>query len=122
MGRKPPFRSEEPRSLVPWWLFHSDINPANKGKLEFTRDLVVRGIPEKHVAMFVTGQFVASLGMIAIRCERRQTSAGEQLLPMGMAIPDDAPMPIDTAENEQSGSNRSTRQLPDDNGANEEGD
>lgn len=96
MGRRRfPVASWPPRSLCPWWLPDSDLVPANLGKLEFTRDLVLRGVAQKQIALFVTGQYVPSLGLMAIRCERRMGATGEELIPIGMALPDDEPfMPM----------------------------
>lgn len=121
-----PVGTPPPRSLVPWQIAHSDLVPANAGKLEFTRDLVLHGIAQKQIAVFVTGQYAPSLGLMAIRCERRMGPTGEELTPIGMALPDETPfVPVyqpymDGAV--QSGTNRSDRQLPDDNGCNDEGD
>lgn len=109
MGRRAP--GTPAVSLVPWWLSNTDINPAGKG---FERDTITQGQPQRQLAFHVTGQYVPSLGLIAIRCERR----GETLTPIGMALSDDAPLVIADGPI-QSGANRSERQLPDDNGAND---
>lgn len=92
MGRKGPIRTDPPKSLVPWWILHSDIVPAGAPCL--SRDLVINGRPEKHVAFHVSGQYIPSLGLMAIRYGRR----GGQLTPLGIALPDDAPLPIDDTD------------------------
>lgn len=122
MGRRFPVATSPPKSLIPWIIEHSDLVPANAGTLEFERDLVLQGLPQKQLAVFVRGEYQAVLGLMAIRCERRMGATGEELTPIGIALPDeDVYVPsyqpyMDGAV--QSGTNRSDRQLPDDNGCN----
>lgn len=82
-------RTDAARSYVPWWLERSDLNEANGGDPEFTRDLQVNGHAEKHFGLVVTGQINWSvvLGMIAIRCEREGTT----MRPISLSIPDTPP-------------------------------
>lgn len=121
MGRRPPVETTPPRSLVPWQIAHSDIVPANLGQLEFTRDLVIDGVPQKQIAVFVPGEYQRTLGLLAIRCERRMGPTGELLTPLGMSLPDDDVLePARTFEPYMDGGHhgapRNERQLPDDEG------
>lgn len=123
MGRFP-VATSPPRSLVPWQIAHADVVPANAGKIEFSRDLVLQGVPQKQIACYAPGEYVRCLGLIAIRCERRMGPTGEELTPLGMALPDDAPFLPERAytpyrDSPQHGLPRNDRQLPDDNGAND---
>jgi hypothetical protein len=71
----------------PWCILESDLCPANHGKPEFTRDVrTPEGQPQRHLALHVTQQFHpgASLGLVALRCERR----GTKLIPISLSIPD----------------------------------
>ena len=52
----------------------------------FSRDLT----HERHVALSVVGTYGVSLGLLAIRCERR----GASLLPLTLSIADN-PIPVD---------------------------
>jgi hypothetical protein len=106
-------------SRVPWWLFDSDLRPADPPCA--SRDLVKDGQPQRQVAFFVSGQFVPTLTLMAVRCERRQTSTGEELWPLSVAWPcEDLPLEPGDIVTGQSGGNRNERQLPDDNGANDD--
>jgi hypothetical protein len=113
MGLRHKGTSPPARSLVPWWLPHSDVNPA--GAAFLARDTITNGQPQKQLAFHVAGQFISSLGVIAIRCERRQYADGEHLFPIGIAIPDGVAIELNHQpyrDGPQSGSNRAPRQLP----------
>lgn len=69
-------------ALVPW----SDIRPSDlmeQGDPELVRDCR----HERHLGLHVRGEYVASLGLLAIRCERHHG----WLLPLSMAIADTPP-------------------------------
>lgn len=81
------------KSYVPWWLEDSDLNEANDGEPELTRDCCHDGVMERHYGLTVKGQYnTGIIGMIAIRTTR---TVGEidglkkwQTIPMGIAIPE----------------------------------
>lgn len=82
-------------SLVPWWLPDSDLREANDGEAELVRDLVRNGKPERQFGLQVFGQATAppSLGLIAIRCQRR----GGTVTPLTLSIPE-TPMVVEARE------------------------
>lgn len=73
----------------PW----SDVAPSDlveQGKPDFHRDCR----RERHIGLCIRGEYVANLGVLAVRCERY----GEDLFPISMAIvPDkwEPPDPVD---------------------------
>lgn len=73
-------------SRVPWEIPESDLCEANRGELELYRDLSINGRPQRQIAMHVTGSVNPhlSLGLIAVRCERR----GDHLIPLTLSIPE----------------------------------
>jgi hypothetical protein len=77
-------------SLCPWWLEHTDLNPADGGEIQ--RDSLVNGSSERQFGLVVHGTFDATLvlGMIAIRCERK----GDQVTPLSMMWADVPPVPL----------------------------
>lgn len=80
---------------VPWSdIEASDLREANDGEPELYRD-THDGSPERQLGLHVVGQYDShlSLGLIAVRCERR----GTQLIPMSMAIAETPPF-IDTSQ------------------------
>ncbi len=72
-------------------------------------DLVAQGDPEslmiyrreEHLGLHVRGEYVRSLGMLALRCERR----GMELCPLSMAI-SDTPIVLNTDDGLQSNPRR----------------
>ena len=69
--------------LVPWGdISVSDLREA--GPPELQRDIRTFGTAEKHLCLLVKGQYVPTLGMIAVRCERHSG----WLLPLTLAIVD----------------------------------
>ena len=84
---------EHNKSYVPWWLPHSDVNPADDGELALCSDVRIDGMAQRLLAMAVVGQADRSLvlGLIAVRCER---SRGE-LIPLTLSIPETPIVGID---------------------------
>ena len=75
---------------VPWsWIAPSDLREA--GPPELTRDIRKFGRAERHLCLAIKGEYVPTLGMVAIRCERH--SGWE--LPLSLAIVDTAAVTID---------------------------
>lgn len=76
------------KSYVPWFIDEIDINPAESGL--FTRDLSVDGEAQRHFGLPVLGQFDVglSLGMVALRCERK----GAEIIPLALACVDTPPV------------------------------
>jgi hypothetical protein len=76
------------RSYCPWFVAEEDVNPAESGL--FARDLCVEGQGQRHFGLPVLGQFDASLslGMLAIRCERK----GSTVIPLMLSLVDSPPI------------------------------
>lgn len=74
----------QPRyAKVPWGdLEQGDLR--EQGKPEWLRD----SRHERHLGLLVRGQYVGTLGMLMIRCERHQ----DWLLPVGMSIANGSPV------------------------------
>jgi hypothetical protein len=80
-------KSTRVKSYCPWLVAEDDINPAESGV--FARDLSVDGQAQRHYGLPVLGQFDSSLslGMLALRCERK----GSLLMPLSLALVDTPP-------------------------------
>lgn len=65
-------------TLVPWQILDSDL--VEQGEPELVRDLH----QERQLGLHVLGSCGVSLGLIAIRCERK----GETLTPLTLSIPE----------------------------------
>jgi hypothetical protein len=64
-----------------------------QGDPEIVRDCRnVIGQPERHIGLLVKGEYVPTLGILAIRCSRRGNEIG---IPLGLAIPDQCWEPTD---------------------------
>jgi hypothetical protein len=75
------------KSLCPWFIAEEDVNPAESGL--FSRDLQMGVQAQRHYGLQVLGTFdpSLSLGMLAIRCERKKG----QMLPLAIAWVDAPP-------------------------------